>query len=63
MDGNKVKWSLYGHLSMDDAVPFAAIFAVVGVFAWTTWPKQELLAGVLVAVAVMILGFRAIELA
>lgn len=48
---------------MDDAIPFAGIFAVMGFFAWTTWPKQELLGGILIAVAVFILGFHAIELA
>lgn len=47
---------------MDDAIPFAAIFAIMGVFAWTTWPKRELVAGVLVVVAIFILGFRAVEL-
>jgi len=48
---------------MDDFIPFAAVFAVMGVFAWTTWPKQELLGGILITVAVILVGFRAAELA
>jgi len=61
--GISVKYSLYARPSMDDFIPFAAVFAVMGVFAWTTWPKQELLGGILITVAVILVGFRAAELA
>jgi len=48
---------------MDDAIPFAAIMAILAVFAYTTWPKQFLLAVVLGAASLIILAVRASELA
>ena len=48
---------------MDDAIPFAGLFILFAFFAWTTWPQRELLAIALVFVAVIIVAFRAVELA